>query len=233
MRILAACLLCFAISFQAGAQERSSSWGDWYFGMHGGITFAPTVNLSDSASGIDFDVEVEDGFVFGGALGYKFDFGAGFGPRFEVEATYRRNSLSALNVTSDGGIGTSLGIADLDGTVILIDGSFWSVSAMANGWLDVPLLGNWMAYAGVGVGITHAAIDPEGLSLVLVDDQDQQFSYQGGVGIGYVQNKDLTYSLDYRYFRALEMSFQDAIFGNTLKGNYESHNFIFTVRGNF
>ena len=225
---LAVCLLCLALSSPAAAQQGIPGANKLYFGLLGGIVIAPDEDL-DGANGFSAVSSHETGFTFGGTLGYKF----GFGPRVEAEFTYRRNRLSSLDVSNDGGVGTALGFGDLSNSTVSSGGTLWSMSGMLNGWFDFHITPTWVPYVGGGIGFTHASIDPDGSGIVLVDGSDSNFAAQAGVGMAFMHGEFLTFSLDYRYLRTLELDFQDAATGSTVNAVYQTHNIMFTVRGAF
>ncbi|MDH3702512.1 MAG: porin family protein [Alphaproteobacteria bacterium] len=226
--ILAACVLCLAISSPAAAQQSIPGANKPYFGLLGGITIAPDEDI-DGANGLSGVSSQETGFAFGGVAGYKF----GFGPRIEAEFMYRRNRLSSLQLTNDGGLGTALGFGDLSGTTVSTSGTLWSMSGMLNGWFDFHITPAWVPYVGGGAGFTHASISNDGSSVVLIDGSDSNFSAQAGAGIAFIHGEFLTFSLDYRYLRTLELDFQDSVTGSTVNATYQTHNIMFTIRGAF
>ena len=226
--ILAACLFCLAISSPAAAQQPIPGANKLYFGAIGGVVIAPDADL-DGANGFSAVSTHETGFTFGGVLGYKFS----FGPRVEAEFTYRRNRLSNLEITNDGGLGTALGFGDLDGTTVTTSGTMWSMSGMVNGWYDFHITPIWVPYVGGGIGFTHASIDHDGGGIVIVDGSDSNFAAQAGVGVAFIHGDYLTFSLDYRYLRTLELDFQESATGTAVNATYQTHNIMFTMRGTF
>ncbi len=225
---LATCLFCLVLSSPAAAQKPTPGGDKFYFGLLGGVVVAPDEDI-DGTNSFSGNQSYETGFTFGGVFGYKFP----FGPRVEAEFTYRRNSLDTLEVENDGGLGTALGFGDLSNTTVSSGGTIWSMSGMLNGWFDFHVTPSWVPYVGGGAGVTYASISSDGSGLNLIDGSDTQFAAQLGVGIAYLHGDFLTFSLDYRYFRTLEMEFSDTATGAGVDATYHTHNIMFTMRGAF
>jgi len=188
-------------------------------------------------AGVDFPGEEVDAPVYFSDFGIRTDTKAGFlvncgggyqileNLRLEGEVGYRSSKIDDVEVTYMNvvGIGVEGGSGDIT-----------SLSFMANTWYDFYHRGRWSPYFGGGIGAAQVSLkdfsigtypnvpNPPMTQRLLVDDEDWQFAYQVGVGVGYELNKSFIIDLGYRYFATLKPSFADAG-GNELEADYSHH----------
>ena len=164
-----------AVALFAGPATASQS--GWYAGGMVGLTI-----LHDS----------DNAFSGGGTTRTEYDVGAGFGAvggwdfgnniRAELELSYRISGADR----------------QLPGAIAL-DGTTSALALMANGYYDF-YLGDWVPYAGFGLGFARIASDIDSGGVKIVDDSDVVFAYQFIGGVGYTLTPQVTLTLDYRIF---------------------------------
>jgi opacity protein-like surface antigen len=186
-----------------------------YISGNAGLSLLRDSTLTDTAAGIittTTDAEFESGLNLGLAVGN--DFGNG---RFEIAFDYKSHGLDKLkdfSVTGSGNLG------DFDG-----NGDIKTLSAMINGFYDIPLGVPVTPYVGGGVGVARIELDNiviRGVSIA--GSNDTVFAYQLGAGIGYDIIESITVDIGYRYFRTDNPKFRNT------KEKYHSHNFILALR---
>lgn len=149
----------------------------WYAGGNLGLSILHDSDNAYSGGGSDrweYDAGVGFGFMGG------WDFGNNV--RAELEVSYRTND-------ADRRVGPTMGL----------HGSTSALAVMGNGFYDFHL-GQWVPYAGMGLGFARVASDIDGGGTLLVDDSDIVFAYQFIGGIGYNITPKFVLSLDYRIF---------------------------------
>lgn len=161
-----------------------------------GGTFGGTGTTDTATATLD----TKSALAFGGTLGY--DFG---NVRSDVEFQYSRHKISSLTFTSVNGAATTLSAADRSdvcdyleattcggsGNTFVFDGSrVRQLSAMANLWLDLPVGGSVVPYAGGGVGISGFEVDGEGKG---------KFAWQLGAGVAVKLSHGVALTADYRH----------------------------------
>jgi opacity protein-like surface antigen len=177
----------------------------------------------------DVDLKYKDGPMFGGALGYAFPFGL----RVEGEVSYRRNSISRVDINRDGGLGFILGGPPLDGTSFKADGKETSLSFLANAWYDIKTGTRFTPYVGGGIGVTWLRIDNLRIgSFTLADDSEYTGAWQVGGGVSVELTPSISLSVDYRYFGAISPVFKDFA-GFNLDSEYRAHNVVGGIRITF
>ncbi|MGB7061766.1 MAG: outer membrane beta-barrel protein [Candidatus Zixiibacteriota bacterium] len=188
-------------------------------------------------AGVDLPGEELDAPVHFSDFGVRTDTKAGFlvncgggyqiaeNLRLEGQVGYRSSKIDDIEVTYMNvvGIGVEGGSGDIT-----------SLSFMVNTWYDFYDRGRWLPYFGGGIGAaqvslkdfsigTHPSLpNPPITQRLLVDDEDWQFAYQAGAGLGYALSESFTVDLGYRYFASLKPKFTDAG-ANELKADYVHH----------
>ncbi len=180
--------------------------------------------------GAAFDVDFEDGWVFGAALGH----GLANDVRGELEVAYRKFDNDDVRQVSATGYyriasyfhdqitpiytksGPLSGTFDVD-----MDGDLSAWSFMANLWYDVDLGNTKLTpFIGGGVGAAHVALDVDGRASgsfltnysrtfygtvsTRLDDSSWAFAYQFGAGLAYEIFHGGALSVQYRYFGTSE-----------------------------
>lgn len=203
MRISSAVI---AAGLVAGLCTAASAQTDgWYAGAEAGVNFVPSLKFR-MPDNKNWTQKQDPGYAISGDVGY------GFGPvRVEGELTWRQNDLSKI-VDS---LGTASG-----------DGNINALSVMGNVFYDIDTGTKFTPYVGVGAGGLNLGEDHvHTRGVMLTNDGDLRFAYQGIAGVSYAVNDQLSIKADYHYIRADEVRFttETAYDGNTGKGNYQAH----------
>jgi OmpA-OmpF porin, OOP family len=149
-----------------------------YVSALGGVSFldADTVN--------NFRSDVSTGYLFGGALGYKF-----CSPlRVEGEFVYRHNTIKELRFADQ---------------KYKVDFDINTYSYMANAYYDFDLGCPFTPYLGAGIGYVHS----EGKAKVdgqTVRTSSNGYGAQGIAGVSYAIDCKTDIALEYRYLYAHE-----------------------------
>jgi opacity protein-like surface antigen len=146
----------------------------------------------------------DHGFTVGGAVGYmmeKF--------RFEGELSYQTNDMDSLP-----GPGGSLSL-NCDVSVLTL---------LTNGYFDFSTGGPLTPYITVGLGYSNVEIVIEGESY-----DDNLFTYQLGIGVGYAMTEQITLDLRYRYLGFEDYEYSESGVGS-LSAEVSSHNITAGLR---
>lgn len=136
---------------------------------------------------ISAPLDLNDGFVIGGAVGRTF------GRRFrgEFEFAYRNARLQSAGISINGQPQGELGI----------DGTLNQYSAMPNLLVDLNPGGRINVYGGVGAGVVFNDLDArEETTPVGIRLRASSFAYQGIVGVSTRLRCRLEPFAEYRYF---------------------------------
>jgi len=227
-RMILLTVTAFLIAGVASAQTDEPKNSGWYAGIHFGAVITDDVvdesgtwTLGGTPYSYDSSLSTDPGFGVGAFAGYKIPVGF----RFELELTYRRNSLDELNYYSE----------FWDITVQeTIDGDVSSLSYMGNLWYEYDLGAGWMPYLGFGLGGATKFVDCSGDFCFGLDDRadgETDFAFQVGVGVAYALTKNTVISLDWRYFDSIEADFD--LFGIVEDFDYANHNIMLGLRRHF
>ena len=184
----------------------SVAHAQWYVSGEAGASVAEKSKVTGGSVGNDTDYNT--GVTGLGAVGYSY--GA---PRAEVELGYRYNDINTVQGASASG---NIGV----------------FSAMANGLYDFMPDSVWHPFVGAGIGYAHLNVDNASVgSKTRYSGSDDQFAYQGIVGIAYDITKALQVKADYRYFATLDPTYSSG--SANYKGEYEDHSFMIGVTFKF
>jgi opacity protein-like surface antigen len=194
----------------------------WYVSVFGGWSHAKDESGHFSSSAYYFDLELDDGFTAGIAVGAQINEWL----RGEVE-------LSGNWHDAEGAIDTSV-----PPTTTTLDGDETALFALANLWLEVPIgLGPLRPYAGGGVGFGRLDLDIETSGgSTLFDDADWGFAWQLGAGVAFDVSESIAIDLGYRYKRIENADIEvhdDWATGEEVEKDYKSHNFLVGLRFGF
>lgn len=158
--------------------------------------------------------ETEYDLGYGAALILGYQTGGALRPEFELG--YLRNDLE--DASTDGAAASD------------VSGRTDAVKAMGNLWYDIDL-GAFRPYLGAGLGgvqVRMAEIEIDGADFA--DDEDIVFAWQAGAGIGYIWDERTTVSLDYRYLRPDDPSFDFAGGNGTFDSEYLGQSLMLGLR---
>ncbi|HEY8371031.1 MAG TPA: outer membrane beta-barrel protein [Thermodesulfobacteriota bacterium] len=176
-----------------------------YFALSGYFLGLTGTELRDvTAGGIERDIEADDGWGAGLAIGYRI----GLGLRLEGEAVYRHNQVDIQRVF--------LSQPDVGGGVR-------SVGLMANAYFEPELRFPINPYIGAGIGGANVGLDANGLD---IDEDDWVLAYQALAGAA-LKLGTVDFILGYRYFATDDPAFR----GTEIE--YRTHNLEVGLRINF
>jgi opacity protein-like surface antigen len=183
----------------------------WYVSVFGGWSFSAEAEVE--YSGEDYDVELDDGFTAGVAVGAHIN-------------EWLRGELEVSGNWHD---------VDGDDTVIgtTVEGDVDAIFALANLWIDLPVGDVLRPYVGGGIGFgrLNAELDTTGGSEV-VDDSDWGFAYQLGAGVAFDFAENIAFDVGYR-FKGIANADLETTGGSEGEVDYHSHNIIAGVRIGF
>jgi len=153
-----------------------------YFAIQAGFNTQPTSTNQDAAnSGNNFELNTQSGLNGALALGAKFG-----SLRAEIEAVYRYNPNDKF---------------DPGGTPQGADGSLSTSHIFLNGYYEMDFFGVVTPYAGLGVGYGTVSLNLKQLDgTVVVDDNDDVYSYQLMAGASVNVTESFSLTAEYRYF---------------------------------
>lgn len=147
------------------------------------------------------DVDLENGFVLGGALGVTIG-----DVTIDLEGAFRDVGEIVFDVPDYYGGGT----VSYD-----VDASLYS--AMVNGWYELPLTPQLGLYAGAGIGLAYLDVDED-------IDTSVAFAFQLGAGVRVNITDNVAIGGGYRYFSAMGLiddSYSEVHGAYTLTYGYE------------
>jgi len=183
LRFTLVLFLGFLWAAQAGAEGNNGM----YVELSAGPTFATDSDLSANGQSGKFTYD-DAGFNVGGAAGMHFLDIA----RAEVGLDYRQAEIDRLRQF---------------GGSVPVSGDVGLFTAMANGYVDLPINLPVTPYigAGIGVGVVLADFRVNGTH---VDDEDTQFAYNFMAGIVYHIQESLALKAGYRYVGTTDADIQ-------------------------
>lgn len=196
------------------AQNLSSGISGPYLRLEGGWSH-PETQTGTSSFGPSVSATLQDGYVVGGAAGYKF------GPwRAELNLDYRDYNVRK---GAFGGITSNL------------SGDQSNYAAMVNGYYDIGTGTPWVPYVGFGIGVTQINLNNVATTpgnLAISNSSDTQFAYQPIVGVQYLIDDQWSAGAEYRYFASSDGHFKFAS-GGTFTASNASHNILASVTYHF
>lgn len=201
--------------------------GQWYVEVGGGPMIVADTTL-DLGNGTDeVDVINDNGYDFGGLVGYDF---GGF--RLEAEASYREADMERVAVGPTGFATDKLPVTTTGSFPAA--GDVNSLSFMVNGLVDFGDDDGLQGFAGAGIGVArtdyHAFIDRR--YPAAFDDSDSGLAWQILAGLRAPLSDSWDVGLRYRMFTAENISIVDSL-GNDLDGKLRTHSLLGTLTYNF
>jgi OOP family OmpA-OmpF porin len=196
-----------------------------YIGAMGGYNIVQDADLSFSPTNPAGTNEVtfDGGWAALGRIGWGFgEVTPGIGARVELEGNYRDNDVDGVKV---GGA-----------TLPNISGSQQTYGFMVNAIADFDLgLGFLYPYLGAGIGWAWTNWDNVRTGATqLVDDDDNNFAFQGIVGLSVPIDgvPGLAINAEYRFFGTLQNEFNvsAASGGGTVEADNYNHTFLIGLR---
>ncbi|MFQ3622689.1 MAG: OmpA family protein [Acetobacteraceae bacterium] len=195
-----------------------------YIGLMGGYNIAQDQDLSRSPTSLPAgtnEVQFDGGWAIIGRIGYGFgQLTPGIGARVELEGNYRDNEVDQITL---GGVRQRPS-----------GGRQQTYGAMVNALVDFDLgLGFLYPYLGAGVGWAWTNWDGvRGSAGTIVDDDDNNFAYQGIVGLSVPVDAvpGLAINAEYRYFATLQNEFSERGTRNRIEADNQNHTFLIGLR---
>lgn len=170
---------------------------------------------------LNFNVKPGEGYVVGGAAGWKFG-----QLRAELGLDFSGYDASAIQVNSDGGLGAALGRSSLTGASSNPSGSIHTIAGMVNAYWDLRTGTPFVPYLGLGIGAVRSSLDSLTVAgAPLANSSDITFAYQPIVGVRYHITDNVAVGAEFRYFAAVDPVFKDSA-GRDIHGRIESYNVL-------
>jgi len=199
--------LATALATGVAAVSASAAASDPTFRLFGGVTLEPEIGAEASAAyygytvALSQDFELDSGFVFGGAAGVDFgDF------VIDAELAYRSSDLEG-----------ALTYSGYSTYTYQFDESVGVISAMVNGWFELPVAAGFELYAGGGVGVAAG----------IIEDIDPAIgiAYQLGAGARFNVTEYFGVGVGYRYFDTA-----DIIDDSGITADYKDSSLMFEAK---
>ena len=171
----------------------ASAQGNTGFYVEGNLGYAFPDTIDASAGGIDGEVELDDAFVFGGALGYRWPW-----VRLELNGSYRKFDTDEV---------------EAQGLSVSGNGDATAVVGLFNVYLDPDLGVPVRPYLGGGVGGAYVELDTGDDAPLSVDDEAGAVAWNLAAGLSYDVMEHVTLSAGYRYLRLEGTDFSASIAG--------------------
>lgn len=159
---------------------------------------------------LPYEISYDTGYTVGGAIGYmmeKF--------RVEGEISYQANDVDSVSIS---GLGS-----------VPVNGDVSALTFLVNGYYNFATGGPLTPYITAGLGYSKVEADSD-----VGSEDDNLFTYQLGVGVGYAMSETVTLDLRYRYlgFEDFESSGYDPDFIANYTDTVEisSHNITIGMR---
>ena len=160
----------------------------------------------DTTGGSSYTSRQNEGYIVGGALGWKFD-------QLRVELGLDFSNSGIKSVTLNNVAGSSSG--EVHNTATMVN-ALWD---LRTGTFIVP-------YIGIGVGASYVTLDNVTRNGALLSDSSQTvFAYQPMIGVNFQLTDQLALGVQYRYFATVDPSFNYAP-GGKLGLKNSSHNVL-------
>lgn len=164
----------------------------FYASLHAGYAMPGDVDgeiVPGPAS--DIEVDVEDGYRFGGALGYDFNAMIGI----EAEASFTQMDVDSIT-------------APAIPVTLQTSGEAQLITVMGN-----VIVGNqydrWRPYIGIGAGAAHLDLDVVVTGLDNIDDSDWAFAGQAFAGVDFSLTDTVSLGARYRYLHVGSTDYSD------------------------
>jgi len=167
---------------------------NWYVSIHGGIKFGEDWDDEVDDGDFDIDIESDDGWRIGAAIGYSFS------SIFSIEG-----ELSYL--TQD------LDHADCDDCIVDdefdLDGDVRIWTGMVNLIAGFPVGNFFRPYVGAGAGFAHVSLDDLDFDNFDLDDSDTSFAAQAFAGIDLMLTDNMALGGRYRVLHIGDIDLED------------------------
>ena len=156
-----------------------------YVGLKVGAVYLTDSDLTDpNLAGTVLEVESDTGFSVGAAVGYGFSNNF----RLEGEISYQSNDVDKINY-----LGLSASTT----------GDSTALTFLLNGYYDFKNNSPLTPFITGGLGYSKVELNDfnvPGSGLPNINEDDNVFAYQVGVGLAYEMTEKATFDIGYRYF---------------------------------
>ncbi len=194
-------IMCAAVIVFTSTTLHADDRGPYVSG-HAGIVMLDDSSVTDNITGNVFDIDFDLGYDLGIAAGY--DFGM-----FRIE----------------GELGTIYNEVDKYDSIRASDGSFYTVTLMANSYFDIQINSPVTPFLFAGLGLARVSTDDISVNNIrIADDTDTAFAFQIGAGVSFVFWENVDLDIGYRYFQADDLELTDTTV------EYSGHSVILGIR---
>ena len=212
----------------------SEASDDTYVFISGGVNLIDTIDMpvffENESVNSDVEVDTKSGLSLNGGAGLRISDNY----RLEAELGYRSAEIDTVDITH---------MYMVDKNVYGGSGDIACFSAMVNAWYDFTFMKYLVPYVGIGIGAgqvrienfsmnwirVRGAIQPNQGEAEFVDDNNWQFAFQAGIGVGIELMKNLSLDLGYRYFATTDPEFTDT-HGNKFSIKYNHSDFLAGIK---
>ena len=205
----------------------------WYLRAFGGGNFQLDGDyrgtITPPGGNQNVNVDFDDGFVVGGAIGAKLP-GMALGPlvpRAEVEVSYRENNVDTVNFTGNGPGAEANPRGDVS-SVFLMGNVLFDIAALQNDFFT-PYFGGGLGIAFVDNNVRYGPLGP-GVNLL---ESDEAFAVQAIIGADFKITENVSFNVDGRYYNAFNVSSARLNPAGVNTGNPETDIEGFSVTGGF
>jgi OOP family OmpA-OmpF porin len=223
MRSVLLGLAFLAVTAPSGLAQTGGGTPGPYVRLEGGLSIPENLSGSPVPGITGGTAKRDDGYIVGGAAGYKW------GPwRGELNLDYAEQDVtSGTNVYA----GTT-GSANLKGNSS-------NLSFMLNGYYDINTHTRFTPYLGFGVGVSYFRLNKVATnatpSVAIANSGDYVFAYQPIIGVSYAITDQLLIGLEYRYFGTTDADLKYSAGAATTRFTVDpaSHNILASLTYHF
>jgi opacity protein-like surface antigen len=173
---------------------------NWYLSIHGGFKFGEDWDDEIDDEDINIDIEADDGWRVGAAIGYSFSSILSI----EGEISYLNQDFDHADCD-----GCQFPDFDLDGDV-----SIWT--GMVNLIAGFPVGNFFRPYVGGGIGFAHVSLNDLEIDDFDLDDSDTSFAAQAFAGIDFMLTDNMALGGRYRVLHIGDIDLEDDDFDHEL-----------------
>jgi outer membrane protein OmpA-like peptidoglycan-associated protein len=224
MKLRNACAVGLALSLlgwgSAEAQVTGTGYDGWYVRLEGGWNHLQQMTGQGSGNTLSFTTQHNEGWIGGGAAGYKFG-----QLRLELDVDYRENSVDKMRFGAPGDLPAGIAGTTREGA-----GRISAITEMINGYYDLNQYApapNWVPYIGLGMGVAALRLQGYGANGVNVaGDNDVVFAIEPKLGIRYMFSDSTALGFEYRFLNGFNPTFSDTGGGRFNTSDYRSHSLL-------
>jgi OmpA-OmpF porin, OOP family len=216
-------LALLGLTASSGLAQSGGGTPGPYVRLEGGWSHPEDLSGSGVPGIIGGTAKRDDGYIVGGAAGYKW------GPwRGELNLDYSENDLKSGTNVFAGAAGSAS-----------LKGSSSNLSFMLNGYYDINTGTRFTPYVGFGFGGSYFRLDKVATnatpSVPIANSGDYVFAYQPIVGVNFAITPQWLIGLEYRYFSTTDakLKYSAAPAGTRFTIDPTSHNVLASLTYHF